>query len=104
MITEQQRESLTQFFAAYFHQDWMAEADAPDKIVDEFLRDQTDGSELELLSRSIIDFADSYPNEDELSEALFRQLRCYYSPRALGLSTRQWLLHTAAKVAPRTGT
>jgi len=39
-----------------------------------------------------------HPDDDGLAEALFRDFNCFYSPKALGQSTREWLLHVAATV------
>ena len=98
MITEAQRERLHQFFAGYFHEDWPLEADSPDGVVSAFVRQRGDARELEQLSSSIMAFVDDHPNDDELGEALFKELGCYYSPIADGISTRSWLLGVAAKL------
>ena len=98
MITEAQRERLHQFFAGYFHEDWPLEADSPDEVVSAFVRQPEAGRDLGELSGSIVAFVEDHPNDDELDAALFKELGCYYSPRAGGISTRSWLLGVAAKL------
>lgn len=100
MITKAQRERLYQFFAGYFHEDWSVEADSPDQVLSAFVRQRGGGCDLEELSRSIVAFVREYPKDDEIDEALFKELGCYYSPRAEGILTRSWLLSVAAKLDP----
>lgn len=95
MITESQRESLFQFFAGFFHQDWRVEAETPDQVISQFASQQSDPSTLAELSDSIIAFIADHPDEDDLANALFRELGCYYSPKAIGKSTKDWLQHVA---------
>lgn len=57
-----------------------------------------DRAALPELNQAILAFIDDHPDEDDLAEALFRQLGCYYAPRALGQSTKEWLLHIAERV------
>jgi hypothetical protein len=95
MITDSQREILRQFFAGYFHQDWPLEADTPDQVISNYARQRSDRSALIELRDAIIAFIADHPDDDDLADALFRELGCYYSPEALGESTKQWLLHVA---------
>lgn len=98
MITESQRATLRQFFAGFFHQDWRVEADTPDQVISNYANQLTDRSTLGELSEAIAAFIADHPDEDDLANALFRQLGCYYAPKAIGESTKQWLLHVAEKL------
>lgn len=98
MITQPQYELLRQFFAGFFHQDWRVEADTPEQMVSYYAAQMNDRAALPELSDAILAFIDDYPDEDQLADALFRKLGCYYSPKALGESTRAWLLHIAERV------
>ena len=103
MITAEQRDRLYQFFAGYFHEDWAQEASSPDEILASFTRRHA-ADERELLSRTIVAFVDDHPGDDELDEALFNDLGCYYSPRGEGRSTRTWLLSVALTLDPSSST
>lgn len=61
MITEPQRESLFQFFAGHFHQDWRLEADTPDQVISRFAREVSDRSKLSELSDALLAFVASSP-------------------------------------------
>lgn len=98
MITDAEREKLHQFLGAYFHEDWHLEADSPEQVLSEFRKSKT-GPELHELSRIIAAYVHEHPDDEELGEALFLELGCYYSPHAVGLSSRAWLLGVAAKLA-----
>ena len=98
MMRETQRNQLHQFFGAYFHEDWSLGADSPDEVVSAFIRERGDARELEQLSSGIMAFVEQYPEEDELGEALIKELGCSYLPLADGISTRSWLLGVAAKL------
>ena len=81
--------TLSQFFGAYFHQDWGLDSESPDHVVDEYLREN---------SRETVDKARRELGrllEQSLSE---KQLACealalgrYYDPRADGIPLREWL-------------
>lgn len=98
MITAAQRERLYQFFAAYFHEDWPVEARSPDDVLSRFIR-QTPTDELRQLSRNVMAFVEDHSSEDELDEALFKELGCYFSPRLAGVSVKQWLMDVASTLA-----
>lgn len=96
MITELQRKTLRHFFAAYFHQDWRREAETPEQVISMYAADVNDPGTIDTLVEGIGAFIADHPDEDDLANALFREMGCYYSPKALGQSTREWLLHVAA--------
>jgi hypothetical protein len=45
----------------------------------------------------------AHPDDDELSDILFRQFSCYYSPKATGDSTMRWLRYVAERVRAEGG-
>jgi CdiI immunity protein len=98
MISERQHELLRQFFAGFFHQDWRVEADTPEGVVTHYATQMNDHAALPELNEAILAFIDDHPDGDHLADALFRQLGCYYSPKLLGQSTKEWLLHIAERV------
>lgn len=98
MITTAQRESLRQFFGPYFHEDWDIVFGTPDQALSAALRSHEDASEREKLSRSIVTFVLEHPDDQKLTEALFKELACSYYPLGDGISTRAWLLSVAAKL------
>lgn len=98
MITDAEREKLIQFLAGYFNEDWHLEADSPEQVLSAFRKERA-GPELHELSRIIVAYVDEHPDDGELDEALFRELDCYYSPRADGISSRAWLLGVADQFA-----
>ena len=98
MVTELQRKTLRHFFAAYFHQDWRREADTPEQVISMYATDVNDLVTIDTLVDGIGAFIADHSDEDDLSNALFREMGCYHSPKALGLSTREWLLHVARMV------
>lgn len=98
MITELQRKTLRHFFAAYFHQDWRREADTPEQVISMYATDVNDPVTIVTLLDGIGAFIADHPDEDDLANALFREMGCYHSPKALGQSTRAWLLHVAGTV------
>jgi hypothetical protein len=98
MITTDQHELLRAFFAGFFHQDWRIEADTPEGVVTHYATQTNDSARLPELHDAILAFVADHPDEDELADALLGQLSCYYSPRALGESTKAWLLHIAEQV------
>ena len=97
MITNAQREALFQFFGGYFHEDFLMEFDSPEGAVSAFVRQRGPGVDLRELGRAITMFIDEHPNDDELEGALFKELGCYYLPRADGISPRAWMLGIAAR-------
>jgi hypothetical protein len=98
MITESQREILRQFFAGFFHQDWRVEADTPDQVISNYADQPSDRSTPAGLSEAIVAFIADHPDEGDLADALFRELGCYYAPKAIQQPTKQWLSHVAEKL------
>ena len=80
---------LAHFFGAYFHEDW--DFDDPDDraVVDRFLRcesrERVDYARVEINHLLAMPLAD-----EELSEVVFRDLGCYYTPEP-DVPMRQWL-------------
>lgn len=98
MISELQRKTLRHFFASYFHQDWRREADTPEQVIAMYATDVNDPGTIDTLVDGIGTFIADHPDEDSLANALFREMGCYHSPKALGQSTREWLSHVAGTV------
>jgi hypothetical protein len=98
MISASQQALLRQFFAGFFHQDWRVEADTPEQVVTHYATQMNDRAALPELTEAILAFIEDHPVEDDLADALFRQLGCYYSPKAIGQSTKQWLLYVVDRV------
>jgi hypothetical protein len=101
MISDEEREQLHQFFGGYFHfhQDWAEEAPSVEAVIAGFASTHAT-RELDDLARGIRMFVDEHAEEHELTDALFRQLGCYYHPPDVGQSTRSWLLQVAAMLSP----
>ena len=98
MISAAQHALLRQLFAGFFHQDWRVEADTPEAVVTHYATQMADNAHLPELHDAILAFIADHPDEDDLADALFRQLSCYYAPKAIGESTKAWLLHIAERV------
>jgi hypothetical protein len=53
---------------------------------------------IDTLVEGISAFIADHSDEDDLAHALFREMGCYHSPKALGQSTREWLLQITKMV------
>ena len=98
MNKAERRELLFNFFAAYFHEDWLLEAKHPDEVVTEYMSTAT-ASELCALAEAVLDYAKDFRSDKELEKSLFPGLGCYYCPSADGLSARTWLERVAGQLA-----
>jgi hypothetical protein len=89
-------EQLRQFLGAYFHQDW--ELDAPDAraIVERFIVDHSDPTELTNLAALIDQYVESH-DDKSLEHSLVSELWCFYTPSADGISARGWPKAVAAR-------
>jgi hypothetical protein len=90
---------LFQFFAAYFHEDFLDEASTPSEVVSRFVNEGGPGFDLRKLSQEIVAYVDEHQDEKELGKALVAELGCYYAPMSQGISTRAWLLDVAAQLS-----
>ena len=90
MNKETQQSVLSNFFSAYFHEDWACDAESPEAVVAEYLRTAT-AREVRSLSQAIREYARAFNSDTELEEKLFTDLGCYYRPSAQGISAKAWL-------------
>jgi len=98
MITPEQMDKLRQFFGAYFHQDWGIEYGTPEKTLSAAIRDHE--SQRPELRRLIETFVAEHPDDEDLDQALWKDLACEYLPPADGVSSRTWLLGVVARLSP----
>ncbi len=78
------------FFSAYFHQDFLYDAGTTDAVVAEYARSAT-ARDVRSVAEAILDYSKRFYSDQELEQALFKELGCYYRPSATGLSARAWL-------------
>jgi hypothetical protein len=95
-MTTESKDLLKNFFGAYFHEDWVCEADTADAVVDKYAK-ETSPEKLRALSEIILDYLKEILSDAELEERLFTDLGCYYLPSAQGLSVREWLKSIASR-------
>lgn len=98
MTTRERTERLKSFFAAYFHQDWMEDAERPEEVVEQYLATAIP-DEAARLAEDIRAFLESCSDEAELRDRLFRELGCYYDPTADGVAARDWLLQIVSALS-----
>lgn len=98
MITEHQRATMRHLLAGYFHQDWMHTDGTVERVIEHYAAEVQDPTEFDTLVEGIAALVADHPDDDELSEILFRQFSCYYSPKATGDSTMRWLRYVAERV------
>jgi hypothetical protein len=91
-------ESLRQFFGAYFHQDWRADAPDTASVISSYLADHPDKAERDKLARLIVEYSLRAPNEESLEYFLFKEFCCYYTPSADGVPVRDWLAGIAMRL------
>lgn len=96
MTEKEDHKLLKDFFAAYFHQDWLSEEATPMAVVATYVDDRTDPASLAKLSEAIRDYSERFASDTELEEDLFRRLGCFYLPSSDGLSAKNWLRAVAA--------
>lgn len=95
-MTANNFDKLRDFCSAYFHEDWILEAEAPDQIVSSFLAGGWSAGDLRELAGQMLRFADAYSDDTALEQALFSELGCYYRPSVDKISAREWLQHVAS--------
>jgi len=88
---------LSEFFGAYFHQDWMLDSDDPDTIIAGYLRTVSEQVRRRVAA-AIREYAARYCDDKELEERLFSDLGCEYLPSADGQSARSWLAHVVGQL------
>jgi hypothetical protein len=89
-MNKQAEQLLSNFFSAYFHEDWPCEAESPEAVISGYVQTAPLG-DVEVLAEAIRQYSGEFSNEKELEEKLFTDLGCYYRPSTLGLSAKAWL-------------
>ena len=89
---------LKDFFSAYFHEDWVLEAENPDQVVSNYLAFGWNAKELKELASQMARFTESISDDAALEQALFSELGCYYIPSVDKVSARAWLQHIASEL------
>ena len=92
--------ALTNFFSAYFHEDWPCEAETPTEVVQAYLGTASQ-SDAARLRTAIIGFVEHERDNTALEKKLMPELGCYYLPSADGLTARDWLLSVADLLAAK---
>lgn len=97
-MSEQATERLlSNFFGAYFHQDWVDDAASPEDVVAEYMR-TTIPSELHELNAAILELSRKFDSDAELEEYLDSTLGSYYLPSLDGISAKAWLESIASQL------
>ena len=94
------RSALTNFFSAYFHEDWPCEAETPTEVVRAYLGTASP-SDAARLRAAIIGFVEFERDNAAIEKKLMPELGCYYLPSADGLGARDWLLSVADLLATK---
>src|SRR5882757_8424476 len=90
---------LTNFFGAYFHEDFLCDAGSPSDVVALDVKEPRVTLEhLRKLNNAILDYSRRCNTDAELEEKLFSELGCYYRPSVEGLTARTWLQSIASKL------
>ena len=97
-MTNEDFSELKDFFSAYFHQDWVLEAEDPDQVVSSYLADGWSAKELNELASQMLRFAESSSDDAALEQVLFSVLGCYYTPSVDKVSAGVWLEHIASEL------
>ncbi len=98
MTEKRVSQRLEQFFAGYFHQDWMDDAGRPEEVIDQFLASVAQDVPARL-AEDIRTYVADHPDEAELRERLLTDLGCYYDPAVDGLAARDWMLQIASRLS-----
>jgi hypothetical protein len=94
-MTDAEIESLRDFFAAWFNQDWVDEYSEPADVVADFIEVVNDADRLFDLGRNIRAYAVAHPSDAALNDLLLHDLGCYYGPTADKVSARAWMEEVA---------
>lgn len=97
MNNEKKQSMLRTFFGAYFHEDWVCEAESPEAVVAEYSRAAT-LEEIRALAQAILEYTNNFASDKELEENLFSNLGCYYQPSTVGVSAKAWLEGMASQL------
>lgn len=89
--------TLENFFAAYFHQDWMVDHETPDAVVDDYLGAESEATVSQL--RSELGELLAQGLEEDALAAQLRSFGCEYDPTRDGRSVRDWLQSIQVRIA-----
>jgi hypothetical protein len=85
------------FFGSYFHQDWLAEHDTADQVINDFLR-SSDKDVLVSVHRELQTLISMHINEMDLRTFFLKELHCYYCYWNEWASGDVWLRHIERKL------
>lgn len=89
--------SLQKFMSAYFHEDWMLDAQSPRDVVSQFVCDQQP-AELRAVVQALRGLLHGGEDDATLSRRLFREFGAYFDPLTAGESTSSWLKAIADQI------
>ena len=81
---------LTQFFSAYFHQDWPLEADTPSDVVNNY-RNSEPPESIEAALQELSQLLEIPIASADLKTFILDELGCYYDPKSDNQTVREWL-------------
>jgi hypothetical protein len=96
-MTADRSSPLFQFFAGWFHQDWMYDG-SPDDVLAAFLAEPHAPGELARLADQIDEIVAAHPDDAALERVLADDLGCDYVPSGDGRSACAWLRHVASRM------
>lgn len=96
-LTEQDRERLSQFFGAYFHQDWDLDGPTWQDVVLVFVKSQSRERALDVLN-SIRSWLRSATSDAQIAREL-QEFGCEYNPQPDGITDREWVEQVAKFIA-----
>ena len=97
-MTKNDREDLVQFFGAYFHHDWALDSTTSSGVVDRYIADAPDKSELAKLANHLIALSDGCSTDKELEGILAKDLYCNFVPSQVGLGAKAWVRQIAEQL------
>jgi hypothetical protein len=92
------RRAIERLFGAYFNQDWEMDAESPDEVIEQFIRDGIYPGHLSAIADGLDAWAAQFGDDAALEDALYKDLGGYYCPSAHGLNARLWVQHVASRL------
>jgi hypothetical protein len=89
--------TLFQFFAAYFHQDWMVDANEPHEVIEKYIEWESPETVRETLNELHQLIAEERSDSD-LRRILLNDLGCYNDPYLSGKTAIEWLRDIAEQL------